>query len=121
MQVVRGLVGFVVIGLIGYLIPVIVIDHGLGSFSGDELEVARTALSASRHFADHPLERLAFIRARVVHVEYVPDHCPGHADADALSDYTAQVRYYTLFALPIEMIYATCGGDAVSRTPPALP
>ena len=59
---------------------------------------------------DHPLQRLFIPAWRVVDVRREPGRCEEPLGPLELRDYVADVRLYTLFALPYRTVAVTCGG-----------
>jgi hypothetical protein len=111
------LLGLLVIP-VGYLIPRLLIPDGVERFHDDpaSLAVAGAALEAAWILNDNPLGQLLFPAARVSAVEFVPGSCPAGEPGAASphAQYTARVRFYTLFAIPGPNATVTCGGWAES-------
>ena len=72
--------------------------------------VARASSELAHAMLDHPLQRLLIPVWRVVDVRREPGHCEEPLGPLDLRDYVADVRLYTLFALPYRTVAVTCGG-----------
>jgi len=80
--------------------------------SGDPAaeEVARASSELAYAMLDHPVQRLFIPAWRVVDVRREPGRCTELLGPSELRDYVAEVRLYTLFALPYRTVTVTCGG-----------
>jgi len=137
--------GATAVAILGITITTWRIDDGLDRFRQDPLAhtVARDAYLMAQVHRDNIFQRLLAPFARVVSVTRRAGHClapasrvtqtplpagsgppalariPGRPAEAALREYTAQVRFYTFFAIPAGEVYLSCGGhDASSIKPP---
>lgn len=109
---------------IGLALPRFVISDGLRRFHDqpDRRVVAARAYEGAWLLNSHPVARLLLPVARVEEVRFEPGSCPaGEPGSDEPgAQFTARVRFYTLFALPGPSVRARCGGWswAWSTAPP---
>lgn len=116
---------------IGYAATVVLVNSEVKWSGGDptEVDVAgdtsrldRKALGMSHLLTEHPMLRAVTIRRRVAFIQQGPGHCRSQDPLSpnrTLSDHVVAVRLYTLFAIPFETIYVTCGGSgSISYKPP---
>ena len=99
---------------LGLAVPRYVIGDGIERYRGDPLRrtVAARAYEGAWLLNESSIGRFLLPVARVEAVELEPGSCSGGAGraGEGTADYTAHVRFYTLFALPGPSVRVTCGG-----------
>ncbi len=97
------------------------VDAGIDRFRADPVAhaFARRAYRMAWVHRDNPIQRALAPAARVVAVERKPEHCARRespAPESPFRAYTARVRFYTVFRLPMADVYITCGGRSASSS-----
>lgn len=120
LSVLLGLTVFVAFGLV---VTRWTVDEGIDRFRADPVAhaIAGRAYMMAWVHRDNPIQRALAPAARVVAVERKPGHCTRRGSPTPeplLRDYTARVRFYTVFRLPMADVYLTCGGRSASSSPP---
>jgi hypothetical protein len=72
--------------------------------------VARASSELAHAMLNHPLQRLFIPAWRVMDVRREPGRCEEPLGPPEVRAYVADVRLYTLFALPYRTVEVTCGG-----------
>lgn len=124
MRTLIGGTGLFFLLLIGWFLPRWLVNDGTARYRNDAAmhSVAQRAYADAWMHNDNPIGRLLTPAARVVSVTQVPSHCPwGPGSDQPYADYQAQVRFYTVFAIPAGTLYGTCGGWRWARFPPMVP
>jgi hypothetical protein len=107
-----ALVGFLAIGR--WVTQAVVRDHGELPEDPASQTVARSALLLAYTINDDPAGRFFLPRAQVSRVYRQEGSCtlyPATADIPHL-DHVAEVRFFTLYAVPVRRERVTCGGWA---------
>ena len=121
LRVLSVLLGLTVLVAFGLVVTRWTVDEGIDRFRGDPVAhaIAREAYMMAWVHRDNPIQRALAPAARVVAVERKPGHCRGSLTPEPLlRDYTARVRFYTAFRIPMADVYITCGGGSASSNPP---
>ena len=135
--------GVTAVAILGITVTMWRVDDGIDRFRQDPLAhtVARDAWLMAHVHRDNIFQRLLTPFARVVSVSRRAGHClepvsrvtqtplpagsgppalariPGRPDEEALREYQAHVRFYTLFAIPAGDFYLECGGGSSVKPP----
>lgn len=107
------LYGLALVGLVtmGRFVTDLAVTEGYaGGGTTAEATVGRASAELAYSMLDHPVQRLLLPAWRVVEVRSEKAHCTEPLGEPALRDYVAEVRLYTLFALPYRTVTVTCGG-----------
>lgn len=96
----------------GSVTSVLLVRDGLDLFTGERRVAAEDALLSAR-LALEPGDRLLWPWFKVIELELEPGFCVPNKPS--LRRYRAVLRQYTLFAVPIRMLYVSCGSG--SRSP----
>ena len=119
LRVIYVLLGSIAFAASGLFVTRWTVDAGIDRFRADPVEhaIAREAYLMAWVHRDNPIQRALAPAARVVAVERKPGHCTRSESLTPESpfrDYTARVRFYTVFRLPMANVYITCGGRSAS-------
>lgn len=99
---------------LGLAVPRYAIGDGIERYRGDPLRrtVAVRAYEGAWLLNGSSIGRFLLPVARVEAVELEPGSCARGVDGagEGTADYTARVRFYTVFALPGPSVRVTCGG-----------
>lgn len=104
----------------GLKLPPYLIDDGLSRLgAGIERRVAENSIrSAQRVMNDKPIPRLLARAYKVTDVRLSSEPCDGSPNMFTPSgEYASEVQIYTIFGIPYEKIYMTCGGDNFTTAP----
>lgn len=105
-------IAVVTILVAGFKAPAYFIDNGISQFPTEmEREVAANSIRSS-YMASEGLGALIIRAYRVTSVSLASEPCDGSPNMfKPAGKYASQVQLYTIFGLPYETIYLTCGGD----------
>jgi hypothetical protein len=102
-------VGLIALGR--WLTQLVVTDGYAGEGTVAEATVGRASAELAYAMLDHPVQRLLLPAWRVLEVRREPGHCTEpFPERPEIRDLMADVRIYTLFALPYRTVTVTCGG-----------
>ena len=98
----------------GFKAPAYFIDNGISKFHTTmEREVAASSIRSSYMATSGSFGALIVRAYRVTSVSLASEPCDGSPNMfKPAGKYASQVQLYTIFGLPYETLYLTCGGDS---------
>ena len=102
----------IALAMLGHFATKAVVNDGVEDFDVPEVqEFAQDAVTGAWFLIDNPIQRIYIPAVRVTAVERIPGHCSDPTiPRGPRRDYRAEVRTYTLFAIPAGRLEVTCGG-----------
>jgi len=113
------LLGAVIVVIAGFQAPSYFIDRGISQFSSEmERGVAENSIASAYKAMSGSFGALLATAYRVTEVTPAVKPCDGSPNMfEPAGKYASQVQIYTIFGLPYQTLYLTCGGDNYSIYP----
>lgn len=107
-------IAVVTILVAGFKTPSYFIDNGISKFHTEmERGVAANSIESSKMAMSGSFGALLVRAYRVTSVSLASEPCDGSPNMfKPAGKYASQVQLYTIFGLPYETVYLTCGGDS---------
>lgn len=113
------LLGTVIVVFAGFKAPSYFIDKGISQFPSEiERGVAENSISSAYMALSGSFGGLLATAFRVTEVTPALEPCDGSPNMfEPAGKYASRVQIYTVFGLPYQTLYLTCGGDHYSIYP----